>query len=321
MRARLTWSHGSGLIGATLLIMVLVSLRYPGFVSAGNLEVLAMNFVLEALMALGMTLVIISGGIDLSVGAVLPFAAILAALLLQDGYPAPVAIAIALGASAAVGATNAGLFLALRAHPFVITLATMLSLKGLNLVLTRGGPVTGLPESFDWLGQGAVLGVPVPLLLFALLALVVGLWLARHRLGRQIYLIGGNRSAARASGVNVGPLLIGVYVLSSLLAGLAGIVAASQYGSASAGFGQNAELRVIAAVVIGGGSLRGGRGSIVGTLFGVLFLAVVYSAFATTGVSTYWQDVVTGVLVLAAVLLNALSGRGAVSKTLPGQHW
>jgi ribose transport system permease protein len=307
------WSHRAGLATASLLVAAAITARHPDFLSAGNLETLAMNFVLEAFMALGMTLVVISGGIDLSVGAVLPFSAILVAMLLRDGVAVPTAVAIVLGVSAAIGAANAALSLALRAHPFVVTLATMLSLKGLNLVLTQGGPIVGMPEGFFWLGQGDVLGAPVPLALFALLALAIGLGLARHRLGQHVYLVGGNRRAAQTSGVAVGPVLVGIYVISSVLAGLAGIVAASQYGSASAGFGQNSELRVITAVVIGGGSLSGGRGSIAGTLLGVLFLAVLYSAFATTGISTYWQDVVTGALVLAAVLLNASAAQRPAS--------
>jgi ribose/xylose/arabinose/galactoside ABC-type transport system permease subunit len=310
-------SQTAGLAGAALLVAAAMAAHDPEFLSAANLEVLAMNFVLEAFMALGMTLVIISGGIDLSVGAVLPFSAILTALLLRDGTAAPMAVSIALAASACVGAINGALSLALAAHPFVITLATMLSLRALNLVLTSAGPLSGLPPEFGWIGQEDVLGIPAALLLFVVLALAVGTGLSRHRLGQQTYLLGGNARAARASGVPTGPLLVSVYAISGLLAGVAGVVAASQYGSASAGFGQNSELRVITAVVIGGGSLSGGRGTLTGTIVGILFLAVVYSAFATTGVSTYWQDVVTGALVLAAVILNSLSWS---RRTAPGSR-
>lgn len=279
------------------------------FASLDNAEVVAMGFVLEAFMALGMTLVIVTGGIDLSVGAVLPFSAILSAALLRAGAPVPVAILAALAVAAGVGLLNAGLTLGLRVHPFIVTLGTMLSLKGLNLVLTGGGPLAGLPSGFTWIGQGRALGVPVPLLLFATLAAMLAVLMRSHRFWQQTYLIGGNPRAARTSGVRVGLVLAVVYVVSATLAGVAGVIAAASLGSASAGFGQNAELRVITAVVIGGASLNGGTGSIGGSLLGLSFLALLYNAFAMTGLSTYWQDVATGLLVLGSALATELVTR------------
>jgi len=253
-------------------------------------------------MALGMTAVIVSGGIDLSVGAVLPFSAILSALMLRGGTPIPVAVTIALAAAAAVGLMNAGLMIALRVHPFIVTLSTMLSLKGLNLVITSAAPVAGLPAGFAVIGQGRVLGIPVPLAAFAVLAVTLGVLMRHQRFWQQTYLIGGNVRAARAAGLPVRRVMFVVYATTALLAGVAGVIAASIYGSASAGFGQNSELRVITAVVIGGASLNGGTGTIGGTLLGMLFLALLYNAFAMTGISTYWQDVVTGGMVLVSVL-------------------
>jgi ribose/xylose/arabinose/galactoside ABC-type transport system permease subunit len=268
-----------------------------------------MNFVLEAFMALGMTAVIISGGIDLSVGAVLPFAAIITGLLLRAGVPVPIAIVVTLAASAAIGIVNAGIANLFRVHAFIATLAVMLSLKGVNLVITRGAPIAGFPESFAFFGRGRLLGLPFALVLFAVLALLVGSFLSHHRDGQQVYLIGGNPRAARLSGVKVERVLVGVYALCATLAGLAGVIAASQYASASTGFGQNSELRVITAVAIGGASLNGGTGSIGGSVLGVLFLAIVYNGFVMSGVSTYWQDVVSGAMVLAAVLLAQVAAR------------
>lgn len=298
-----------GLAGTIAALFAVLAGVYPEFATASNLEVLAMTFILEAFMALGMTAVIVSGGIDLSVSAVLPFSAILTGLLLRSGTSIPLAVAAALAASAAVGATNAAVRSVFRVHPFIATLATMLSLKGVNLVITRGAPIAGFPQEFAFLGQGRVLGLPFALVLFALLACVIGSFLANHRLGQQVYLIGGNLRAARLSGVKVEQVLLAVYTLCSLLAGLAGVIAASQYVSASTGFGQNSELRVITAVAVGGASLNGGTGSIGGTVLGVLFLAIVYNAFAMSGVSTYWQDVVSGVMVLTAVLLAQVAAR------------
>jgi ribose transport system permease protein len=298
-----------GLAGTVVGLFALMAALYPQFADLANVEVLAMNFILEAFMALGMTAVIVSGGIDLSVSAVLPFAAIVTGLLLRAGTPVPIAIGIALLASAGVGALNATMRHVLRVHPFIVTLATMLSLKGVNLVMTGGAPVAGFPDSFTMLGRGRLLGLPYALVLFAALAVAIGWFLAHHRRGQQVYLIGGNVRAARLSGVNVERVLLLVYILCSSLAGLAGIVAASQYVSASTGFGQNSELRVITAVAIGGASLNGGTGSVGGSVLGVLFLAIVYNAFAMSGVSTYWQDVVSGVMVLGAVLLAQAAAR------------
>lgn len=286
-----------------------MAVAYPDFATMANAEVVAMGFVFEAFMALGMTLVIVTGGIDLSVGAVLPFAAIVTAWMLRAGAPIPAAALLTLAAAAGVGLLNAGLTLGLRVHPFIVTLGTMLSLKGLNLVLTGGGPLVGLPPGFAWIGQGRALGIPVPLLLFGALAAALAALMRGHRFWRQAYLVGGNPRAAHTSGVRVGRVLAAVYVVSALLAAVAGVTAASIYGSASAGFGQNAELRVITAVVIGGASLQGGSGSIGGTLLGLCFLALLYNAFAMTGVSTYWQDVVTGLLVLASALATELVTR------------
>ena len=297
------------LVACILALAGGMAAAYPDFATTANAEVVAMGFVFEAFMALGMTLVIVTGGIDLSVGAVLPFAAIVTAWLLRAGVPIPAAALLALAAAAGVGLLNAGLTLGLRVHPFIVTLGTMLSLKGLNLVLTGGGPLAGLPPRFAWVGQGHAFGIPIPLLLFGALAATLAVLTRSHRFWQQAYLIGGNARAARTSGVRVGRVLMVVYVVSAVLAAVAGVTAASVYGSASAGFGQNAELRVITAVVIGGASLQGGSGSIGGTLLGLCFLALLYNAFAMTGVSTYWQDVVTGLLVLASALASELVTR------------
>lgn len=286
-----------------------MAVTYPGFATIANVEVIAMGFVFEGFMALGMTLVIVTGGIDLSVAAVLPFSAILTALLLQAGAPVPLAVLVALTVAALIGLLNAMTANGLRVHPFIVTLATMLSLKGLNLVLTGGGPITGIPPGFAWIGQGRLLGVPFPLVLFAAMAVTFAVLLRKHRFWQQTYLIGGNPRAARTSGVRVPLVLAVVYMVSALCAAIAGLVAAATLGSASAGFGQNAELRVITAVVIGGASLKGGSGSIGGTLLGLSFLALLYNAFSMTGVSTYWQDVATGALVLASALATELVTR------------
>jgi ribose transport system permease protein len=306
-----------GLAASIVLLFATMAAVHPQFATPANVEVLAMSFILEAFMALGMTAVIISGGIDLSVSAVLPFAAIVTGLSLRAGAPIPVAIAAALTASAGVGVLNATIRNLFRVHPFIATLATMLSLKGVNLVITRGAPIAGFPDGFSFLGRGRVLGLPFALVLFVVLAAAIGYVLSNNRYGQQVYLIGGNLRAARLSGVRVERVLLVAYTMCSLLAGLAGVLAASQYVSASTGFGQSSELRVITAVAIGGASLNGGTGSIGGSVLGVLFLAIVYNAFAMSGVSTYYQDVVSGVMVLSAVLLAQVAARESRTRRPP----
>jgi len=305
--------YNIGLAGTIALLAVVMSVKYEYFLTRTNLEVAAMGFVLEAIMALGMTLVIISGGIDLSVGAVLPFSAILAGLSLGAGLGVVPAVVLAIVAAGVIGFANAGMAILFRVHPFIATLATMLTLKGVNLVITGGATVSGFPDAFCAMGQGRLrgVGVPIPLVIFAVLAVVIGYCLKNHRFFQQVYFVGGNPRAARTSGIKVTRFLLFVYVLSGALAGLAGVIAAAQYGSANNTFGQNAELRVIAAVVIGGASLFGGVGTIFGTFLGLLFLAIVNNALFMAGVSAYWHDIVNGAMLLMAVLVGeSLRRRG-----------
>jgi ribose transport system permease protein len=300
------------LVGLAVTVLVLIAamtIAFPEFATIGNAQVIATGFMPEALMSLGMTAVIVSGGIDLSVGAVLPFTAILTGLMLHAGVSIPLAIGTALVCAAAVGLLNAALSSALRVHPFIVTLATMLVLKGVNLVVTGGAPVSGFPPGFTVLGQGTLGGVTAPLMVFAVLATIFGVSLRHHRFWQQVYLIGGNPRAAQLAGVPVDRVLLVVYAVCALMAGIAGVLVAATYGSVSAGFGQNSELKVITAVVLGGANLNGGTGSIGGTLLGVLLLAVLYDAFTMTGVSTYWQDVVSGAMVLGSVMGAELLSR------------
>ncbi len=314
-----------GVAGMQQLALVLVcavlavgmQLNFPRYLSQANVEVMLVNFVSEGIMALGMTLVMITGGIDISVAAVLQFGAILVGLLLNAGFPVPVAILLTLVASAIVGLINATLANFFRVHPFIVTLVTLLTIRGINIVITDAATVPISNEAFLVLGQGSLLNIPhlrVSLIVYAVLALVIGYALKNHRFFQQAYFIGGNRRAARMSGIKVERFLVFVYMLSATLAGIAGLIIGSQYGAASISFGQNAELRTIAATAIGGASLSGGTGTIFGTVLGVLFLAMIYNAFNMTGVNTYWQDVAIGVMLLIAVFLGEYLKRRQVAR-------
>lgn len=307
-----------GLVVAIAFIAIGMQTQFDIFLSTANIEVMIVNFLPEAIIALGMTLVIITGGIDLSVAGIYPFAAILVGQLLLRDVPIPIAILLTLAAAAGIGALNAFMFTTFKVHPFIATLATLLTLRGVNIVITEGATISGFPEEFGVIGQerlviGSLVSVPISVVIWLSIAVVIGYALANHRFWRFSYFIGGNRRSARMSGIKVEQYLYFVYMLSAALAGLAGIIVASQFGAASNSYGQNLELRVITAVVIGGASLFGGVGSIPGSMLGVLFLAVVYNAFSMSGISTYWQDVVIGVMLLIAVFMTEILTRRRAS--------
>lgn len=302
------------LVVVCLLLAVLMQLRNPRYLSAANIEVMLVNFLPEGIMALGMTIVMIMGGIDISVGAVLQFAAIVAAMLMRAGVPVPVAIVATLIAAGIVGLINGSLTNLFKVHPFIVTLATLLTLRGVDLVITGGTSISDLPETFTAIGQDDIFGIRISLIIFAVLALVIGYALKNHRYLQQSYFIGGNRRAARMSGVKVERFLLFAFVLNAVLAGVAGLIVCAQYGAASVSYGQNAELRVIAATAIGGTSFSGGAGTIGGTVLGVVFLAMIYNAFNMTGINTYWQDVAIGVMLLAAVFLGEVLKRRRIAR-------
>jgi ribose transport system permease protein len=297
-----TGTHNLALILVIIAMCLGMMMVSPYFLTRQNIEVILMGFVLEAIMAIGMTYVIISGGIDLSVSSVLPFAAIVVAFMLKAGWPVPLAIVVTLILCMLIGFGNASMKNILDVHPFIATLATMLTVRGLALAMSSGANLSGFPEEFFVLGQGYILGIPIPILIFIFLAALLGIFLKKHRFFNQVYFIGYDPRAAKVSGIKVERFFLFIFGLSSTLAGLAGIIAASQYGAAHNSFAIGAELRVITAVVIGGTSIvRGGSGSMFGTVLGVLFMAIVYNAFAMSGVNTYWQDIVNGIMLLGAI--------------------
>jgi ribose transport system permease protein len=294
-----------GLVAVTLLTLFGFQAAFGNVLTGANLEVLAMNMVFEGVMALGMTFVIIMGGIDISVASIFAFSEILVAkLMVEAGLAIAPAILVTILAAAAIGALNGVLIVLFRVHPLIITMGTLLTLRGVNLAITNGHSVSGFSDAFLFLGQGKILGVNVPIVFFAVAALILGVLLGQHRFFRQLYFIGGGERAARLSGVNVSRVKVIIYMLSGFLAGCAGVMAAAKYGAAHWAHGNLAELKAIAAVAIGGANINGGSGTIGGTVLGVIFLAVVHNAFVTSAVNTFWYDVVSGMMFLIAVLLS-----------------
>jgi ribose transport system permease protein len=300
-------------------VFVPQSYRWPKFLTVSNLLNIAHQISILAILAIGMTLVIIAGGIDLSVGSLMAFAAVLATVLIRDYAGAeqagPLAMALCfLAAVAACAAIGFGVGVVVTwsdMPPFIATLAVMMMASGLAFVLADNQSIYQVPASIDWLGRGADLGLPNVAVLMLILYGVAHLLLTRTVLGRYIYAVGGNREAARLSGVPVPRVLWFVYIVSAALAGLGGVIQASLLRSGSPTYGQNYELYAIAAVVIGGTSLRGGEGNVFGTLLGALLIAVIQIGMNMINVNSNWQKVVFGTVMLAAVLVDCLKKRGA----------
>lgn len=292
-------------LSLTILIFAGMSIAIPHYASLYNVKTMISNYALEGIMALGMTLVIISGGIDLSIAGVMPFCAILFAFMIKGGIPYPLAMVFVLLAAMVIGFLNDLMIRKLEVHPFVITLAMQLILKGINVVITSGDVVSGFPEDFSSIMFNEYLGMSIPLLTLIVLAAFYAVMLRKSRYFRQVYFVGGNPNAAELSGINTGRFFRFVYMQSALLAGVAGIMACFFYGSANASYGLNIETRVITAVAIGGSSMiHGGIGSIGGTILGLIFVAFINGSFIMSGLSTYYQDVIIGVLLVFAVVFS-----------------
>lgn len=299
-------------------VFVPQSYWWPSFLKADNLLNIANQISVIAIMAVGMTMVVIAGGIDLSVGSLMALAAVAATRLIRDlagaeqaGVWAMTACCAAAIAVCGLMGLFSGIMTTLAGIPaFIATLAMMLVASGLAYMAAEGESVYELPDAFVWLGRGADLaGVPNAVVLVVVLYAGAHLLMTRTVLGRYIYAVGGNREAARLAGVPVRGITVLVYVVCGLLAGLGGVVMASQLKSGAPTYGQMYELYVIAAVVVGGTSLSGGEGQMFGTLLGALLIAVIQNGMNLTGVESYQQKVVLGSVILAAVLADRLKHR------------
>ncbi|MBY8929313.1 ribose ABC transporter permease [Pseudomonas sp. Wu6] len=289
-----------GLVVVTL-VMILAS---DTFLTAGNLSNIARQVSINAIIAVGMTCVILTGGIDLSVGPVMALSGTLTAGLMVAGLPPGLAIGAGMLVGVAFGIGN-GLFVAyLHMPPIIVTLATMGIARGLGLMYTDGYPISGLPEWFAVFGRASVLGIQVPILIMLLTYLAAYVLLQHTRIGRYIYAIGGNEEAVRLSGVRAARFKLLVYGISGLTAAIAGLVLTSRLMSGQPNAGVSFELDAIAAVVLGGASIAGGRGVIIGTLLGAMLLGVLNNGLNMLGVSPYVQSVIKGAIILLAIFIS-----------------
>ena len=279
----------------------------PVFLTWANAEAMLLALSVDAIIAVGMVVLLISGGLDLSIGAILGLTGVVTGLLLNSGQPAWVAILLGLASAILVGIGNGLLVSRLKINPFITTLGMQMMIRGLLLVLAKGKAVLNLPESFTVIGQGRLFGVQYPIYIMLVLVIVGEILVRNTRFFRQSYYIGGNEKAARLSGINVDFVKIFNYCLVAALAGVAGLLITARFGSSSVTVGGGLELRVITATIIGGASLNGGEGSVLGAFLGAMFMAMLANSLNLLGVDVYWQNLITGLILIVAVVIDVLN--------------
>ncbi len=289
-----------------LLLVTVTALLIPEFLTVNNLLNVLRQVSITGIVAVGMTLVIITGGIDISVGSTVALGGVAAVACLTAGFGVPLSIIFALVVGFAVGAINGGVIAYANVSPFVTTLGTMYIIRGMTLVITNGEALWGLPPEFARIGTGYLFGIPIPVLIMLSVYLAGFVLLRYFVFGRYVLAVGGDEEAARLCGIPVKGIKMFTYALCGMLAALAGVILAGRLGSAQPSVGASYELIAIAATVIGGTSLTGGKGTMIGTLIGTVILGVVSNALNLWGVASFYQTVIIGSIVLAAVLADKL---------------
>ncbi|GAF25360.1 ribose/xylose/arabinose/galactoside ABC-type transport systems, permease components [Moorella thermoacetica Y72] len=286
------------------ILIIIATILSPHFLTVGNFLNLLQQSAVIGIVSIGMTFVIITGGIDLSVGSILALAGMIVGILLKNGMVISLAVLITLVAGALLGGISGFITTKARVPAFLATLAMMVAARGMALLATDGQPVFGLPPAFNVFGAGFFLGIPVSGIIWILLTLVAAFILKYSAFGRRLYAVGGNPEAAYLSGVKVNKIIAVTYIISGLLSAFAGIVLASWLTVSQPTAGSGAELNAIAAVVLGGASLSGGTGGVMGTFIGVLLMSIITNIFNLIGLSSYYQSIFMGVIIVLALVLN-----------------
>lgn len=296
-----------GIYIAFIVICIFFASVNPVFISPKNLINMVRQVSFNAILGMGMTIVILTGGIDLSVGSVLALAAVVCGSFIRTSNPLiPVVPAILVGLliGAACGLFNGVVITKGRLAPFIVTMVMMTAARGMTQLYTKGRPMTGLAPSFNFLGAGSILGIPVPIYILAIIFLLTHFILNNTRIGRYIYAVGGNEQAAKASGIKVNRVKMFAYTFSGVMAAIVGMMMSARLNSASPVLGNGYELDAIAATVIGGASMEGGKGKVIGTLIGALIIGTISNGLDILNVSPYWQQIIKGAIILIAVLLD-----------------
>lgn len=304
-----TWWDRVGILAVLVALTTFMALAAPNFATLDNLLNIARAISINAIIAAGMTFVILTAGIDLSVGSTVAVSGVTAVLAAITGMPAIFAVLIGVLAGAIAGLVNGALSAYLALAPFIVTLGLMTFLRGLAYTLTEGQPIVDSALSFRDLGNGYIAGIPVPVIVMLGVYLVSWFVLERTKFGRHVYAVGGNPEAARLAGVRVKRVLTSVYVIAGALAGLAGVIFAARVVSAQPTAGTGYELDAIAAVVLGGTSLAGGKGRIVGTLIGSVILGVLTTGLILMNVQFFTQLLIKGLVIIFAVAIDSLKQR------------
>ena len=286
------------------LLFVVLSIASPYFLTATNLSSVIRQTAVINIMALGMTLVIVSGGIDLSVGSILAFSGVIGTMTMVGTGSVPLGIGAGIACGALWGCANGLMISMLRIPPFIVTLGTLGIVRGLTLVISGGLPVVGLPKEHGFLGEGTIGPAPFVLVVLVVCAVLTHFALHGTKLGRYTYAIGSNEAAAVYAGIPVARYKVAIYAICGLLTGLAGMIETSRLMTGQPTAGVSYELQVIAAVVIGGGSLTGGAGTVIGTLIGAFIMGLLSNGSDLLGVNPYWQQVIIGAIIILAVALD-----------------
>lgn len=292
-----------------IALFILLAIASPNFLTVTNLSSVVRQTAVINIVALGMTVIIIAGGIDLSVGSILALAGLLGTMQMQNHQPIWIAMLVGIAAGTLAGLANGLMVTRLKINPFIVTLGTMGIYRGMALIISKGLPVHDIPPSFAFLGDGNLLHVPFVLWILLLCAIVIHVLLEHTRLGRYAFSIGSNPEAAYYAGVPVAFVTMAVFAIGGLLTGLAGMIEASRLMTGQPTGGQGYELTAIAAVVIGGGSLRGGEGGVVGTLIGAFIMGLLSNGSDLLGTNPYWQQVIIGGVIILAVSFDELRKR------------
>ncbi|HET7501386.1 MAG TPA: ABC transporter permease [Kofleriaceae bacterium] len=299
----------AAIFAALVVLITAIGAVERNFLSGSNLYIVSRQISFVAIVALGELFVILHGGIDLSVGSIMALAGMAAGYCMKLGIPPPLAVLIGIAAGLGMGVINGALIAFGRIAPFIVTLGMLSFAAGVVLGLSKGWPVTEIPPSFGPVAQGAFLALPIPVWIALLLAVVAHVALTSTAFGRRTYAIGGNEQATFLSGIDVRWIKFALYLISAGCASIAGIILVARFGSAQADTGKGWELDAIAAAVIGGTSLAGGSGSVLGVLIGACIMGVIKNGLVLMKVSSYWQTAIIGVVIVLAVVLDRAKRR------------
>lgn len=295
----------TGVIWSILVICIVLAISTPSFLKPDNLLNIVKQVSITAIMGMGMTFVLIGGGIDLSVGSMLALTSTLGATVMVSTNSIGLALLVSLGSACAFGLAQGFLITKFKIASFAITLGGMSIFRGITLLFTNGVPINKLPDSFRWMGAGQVGVIPAPVICLAVMFVIMTVLLVKTKFGRYVYAIGSNENTSRLSGINVNLCRLMTYVVSALCAAVAGLILAGRLNAAHPYSGEGYEMTAIAAAVIGGTSVNGGEGTMYGTIIGALIIGIIQNGLNLLQINAFWQEIVIGAVIIVAVLIDS----------------